>query len=172
MIRSPWSLEEIRRLRELHAQGHGRRYIAHTLGKTRSAVRFRERRLGLMAQPDNDTWKPAEVEQLREMLDLGLQARQIAARLGRKPQSVRTKCMNLEWSLRRDRRHAPRRTPLMHTETWQGICEAAKARGTTPTKLMGRLLDLIISDNLVDSVLDDYASRFGPRMPQFLPAST
>ncbi len=164
-----WTLDEIRRLRQLHAEGYGRRRIAAELGRTRSSVRVRLRRLALMRQPNDSVWTPADVQRLEELRELGLHARQIAAQLGRTPQAVRYKAHLLNISLRGPSGRMRIRVGRVREETWQTLCDEAKRRGTTASLLVGRLLDLVVEDDLISAVLDTGVSPFWPRMPRLGP---
>jgi hypothetical protein len=95
----------------------------------------------------------ADIETIRHMAARGFGGVEIAKRLGRTPQSIRVKCVELGIRLRpmptKDRLRI-----LFEPAFYDALMREAKARAMTPAKLARLLLVTLLSDNLINAILD------------------
>ncbi len=95
----------------------------------------------------------ADIETIRHMAARGFGGVEIAKRLGRTPQSIRVKCVELGIRLRpmptKDRLRI-----LFEPAFYNALAREATARATTPAKLARLLLVTLLSDNLINAILD------------------
>lgn len=89
----PWTPETIAYLTLLHSEGWSIDEIAHTLGRTSSAIRSRLKKLGLPDMPpaadDDRPWTPADTQELNELSAKGLNISDIAIEMNRTPTGIR-----------------------------------------------------------------------------------
>jgi hypothetical protein len=103
---------------------------------------------------------PAAIKAIREVASQGKSASQIAAAIGSTAASVRVKCCQLKIPL--SRRGRPCLHPgeqklvlYMRPEDYTALKRKAADRRKCPAELAGTLLEMIISADILQAVLDD-----------------
>lgn len=103
---------------------------------------------------------PAVIKAIREMAGQGKSASEIAATIGSTPASVRVKCCQLKIQL--SRRGRPSLHPgehklvlYMRPEDYTALKRKAAHKRKSPAELAGTLLEMIVSADIFQAVLDD-----------------
>jgi len=108
---------------------------------------------GRAAMPKQKRFSLSDVETIRWMAARGHSGIQIARTLRRDPLSIRHKACALGIRLRPERAKTRLRI-LIEAAIYQALIDAAQRRGTTAPKLARLLLITILSDGLIDAILD------------------
>jgi hypothetical protein len=103
---------------------------------------------------------PAVIKAIRELARQGKSASEIAAAIGSTAASVRVKCCRLKIQLSRRGRACLRPSEhrlvlYMRPEDYTALKQKAAHKRKSPAELAGTLLEMIVSDDIFQAVLND-----------------